>query len=80
MSAWDWVHEFERRASEKCDGRRLWLAGLFDSAYGFRETNPDLALNLFAEGRRLAEELQEPWWALFYDRWRVHALLHFKRD
>src|SRR5262249_14812440 len=24
--------------------------------------------------------LAEPWWALFYDQLRVHALLHFKQD
>jgi hypothetical protein len=37
-------------------------------------------LGLLAEGRALAEQLREPWWVLFFDHWRLQALLHFKYD
>ncbi len=80
MSMWGWILEFERQARAAGDRERLRLVQLDDEAYGFRETDPDRALALFDEGRRLAERLGEPWWVLYYRRWHVHALLHFKRD
>jgi hypothetical protein len=75
-----WIFEFERRAQAAGDRDRLRLVQLKDEAYAFRETDPDRALALFDEGRRLAERLAEPWWVLYYRRWHAHALMHFKRD
>jgi hypothetical protein len=77
---WGWIYEFERQALATGDRERLRLVRLDDEAYGFREIDPDRALALFDEGRRLAERLGEAWWVLYYRRWHVHALLHFKRD
>jgi len=37
-------------------------------------------MSLFEEGGRLARQLNEPWWALFYDDWRVTGMLFFQRD
>jgi hypothetical protein len=80
MDVWDWVDDFERQARARGDDRRLRLVSLHPEAYEHRETNPDRALALFEEGRRLACALREPWWVLFYDHWRATALMHFKRD
>src|SRR5262245_34571596 len=80
MSDLDWFDEYECDARRAGHGDRLRLAQLHRLAYAFRETGPDQALALLDEGRRLAERLREPWWALYYDQQRVHALLHFKQD
>jgi hypothetical protein len=80
MSLWDWIHEFERRARAAGDRERLRLVRIDDEAYSYRETDPAKALALFDEGKRLAQRLGESWWVLYYERWHVHALLHFQRD
>ncbi|HZT80212.1 MAG TPA: hypothetical protein VFA26_08320, partial [Gemmataceae bacterium] len=80
MSLMDWMGESIRDARQKNDRERLWLASAYGVAYQYRETNPDQALNLFAEAKQLADRLGEPWWALFYEHCKAHALLHFKRD
>jgi hypothetical protein len=81
MSAiWDWFDEFEWEAHRDGDVERARLGELHRQAYRFRESNPDRALALYAEGRLLAVRLREPWWVLYYDQQRVHALLHFKQD
>jgi len=80
MSAWDWFDEYEWRARGAGDPERALLGELHRDAYHFRESDPDRALALVARGRALAERLGEPWWVLYYDQQRVHALLHFKQD
>jgi hypothetical protein len=79
-STWDWFDEFEWEARAAGDGERALLGELHRRAYRFRESDPDQALALYQEGRQLAARLQEPWWVLYYDQQRVHALLHFKQD
>jgi hypothetical protein len=80
MSHFDWFDRFEIEALQAGDPERIRLARLHHQAYDQREADPDRALALIAEGRRLAERLRQPWWALYYDHYRVHALLHFKQD
>jgi hypothetical protein len=77
---WDWFDEFEWEAHRAGDVERARLGELHRLAYRFRESDPDRALTLYAEGRQLAARLREPWWVLYYDQQRVHALLHFKQD
>ena len=77
---WDWFDEFEWAARAAGDPERIALGELHRQAYRFRETDPDRALTLYAEGRQLAARLREPWWTLYYDQQRAHALLHFKQD
>jgi hypothetical protein len=80
MSVWDWVHEFRERAREAGDEERVRMSRLHNQAYELRETNPDRALAIYEEGSRLARVLEEAWWVLFYDHWRVVAMLFFQRD
>ncbi|MFO0928287.1 MAG: hypothetical protein U0736_14815 [Gemmataceae bacterium] len=80
MTESDWFDEYERAAWAAGDGDRVQLAGYHRAAYQYRESDPDRALTLLDEGRRLADQLNEPWWGLFYRQYRVHALLHFKAD
>lgn len=79
-SSTDWFDEYEYHALKAGDHERARLGRLHRESYRFRETDPGQALALIAEGRRLAETLREPWWVLYYDQQRVHALLHFEQD
>lgn len=76
----DWFNQYLRQALDEQNESKIRLAWLVGQAYEFRETDPDTALGMIAEGRALAEQLGEPWWMLHFDEYRVHALLHFKRD
>jgi hypothetical protein len=80
MSVWDWVREYRRDAAARGDAARLRLTRLEHDAADFMESDPDRALALLDEGRRLAVALHEPRWALFYDHWRLQVLLHHKCD
>src|SRR5688572_25435064 len=80
MSVWDWFHEFEREAWLRKDEERLRLLHYYHQGYQLRDRDPDQAFLLFVEARHLAQRLGQPWMALFYDEWRVTALMHFKRD
>jgi hypothetical protein len=80
MSVWDWVIEFNERAEADGDGDRMRLLQTYENASKFAKTDPDVMLGLLAEGRALAQQLGEPWWVLFFDHWRLQALLHFKYD
>ena len=80
MSNWDWFDEYEWHARLAGDADRVRLGELHRISYRYRETDPDQAVAILREGRELAGRLEEPWWALYYDQQRVHALLHFKQD
>lgn len=80
MSVWDWIVAFNEEAEANGDRERLRLLQIYDNASKFAKTDPDVMLGLLAEGRALAEQLEEPWWVLFFDHWRLQALLHFKYD
>src|SRR5262249_62189290 len=80
MSVWDWVIEFNAEAEARGDRDRQRLLPIFENASKFAKTDPDVMLGLLAEGRALAQQLDETWWVLFFDHWRLQALLHFKYD
>jgi hypothetical protein len=80
MSVWEWIDDFAARARSAGDQERLRLTGVLSDAYEYRHTDPDRMLALFAEGRRLAVVLHEPWWILFFDYWYVETLIYYKED
>jgi hypothetical protein len=80
MKMGDWLASEAQTIRQGGEPDRLRLLECYAQAYRARETNPDLAVGCFDEGRQLATKLGEPWWALFYAKERVDALLHFKRD
>jgi hypothetical protein len=80
MSVWDWIVEFNNKAEADGDRDRLRLLQIYENAAKFAKTDPDVMLGLLAEGKALARQLDEPWWVLFFDHWRLQALLHFKYD
>jgi hypothetical protein len=80
MSVWDWIIAFNNEAEDNGDRDRLRLLQIHEDASRFAKTDPDVMLGLLAEGKALAQQLEEPWWVLFFDHWRLQALLHFKYD
>jgi hypothetical protein len=80
MTIWDWIGEFYRDAVDKGDEQRQMLPMFQMQAYKHRETDPRLAQSMFEEGGKLARQLNEPWWVMIYDHWRVTGLLFFQRD
>lgn len=80
MTIWEWIAEFYKDAADKGDEQRMLLPQYQMAAYKQRETNPQLAQALFEEGSKLAKQLNEPWWVMIYDHWRVTGLLFFQRD
>ncbi len=80
MNVWDWIREYRAEALRAGDAQRVRLTEFHPRAYECRETDPDRALALYAEGRCLAQKLNEPCWVLFFDHWRLTMLIWFKRD
>jgi len=80
MTTEDWINECRRKALAEGDRSRQRLHDLHYRAWDFRETDPAQALALYDEGSRLAQQLNDPWWRLFYDNWRVNTLLFWMHD
>src|SRR5205085_6105613 len=80
MTVWDWINNYRYDAQRRGDRERIRLGEFHPRAYALREIDPDRALSLYDEGRRLALLLHEPLWVLFFEHWRVTMLLWFKQD
>jgi hypothetical protein len=80
MNLNDWLASQARDIADSGDADRLRMLGCYSRAFKLRETDPDGAFAAFTEGRQLAQRLDEPWWALYYEKYRIDALIHFKRD
>ncbi len=80
MNIWTWIHNFEIQAAANGDRARIRLSQLHGEAYSHRQNDPDVMLDLLEEGRRLAIQLREPWWVLFYEHWKLETLIYYKDD
>jgi hypothetical protein len=76
----DWIVERQQAYHDADDEQLFYLADGWNRAFKFRETDPDQAIQLFYEARQLAEQLEEPWWVMTADHWRLSAMMHFKKD
>jgi hypothetical protein len=80
MSVWDWVHEFASTAQATGDEERMRLVDLQQQAFQHGKANPELMLAALEEGRALAQRLDEPWWVLLFDHWRLQCYMHYLLD
>src|SRR5437764_6311824 len=80
MSVWNWIHEFADRAEEEGDEERVRLWELQQQAFIHGKNNPEMMLAALDEGRALAQQLNEPWWVLHFDHWRLQCLMHYQLD
>lgn len=77
---WD---EVSRRADvwySRNDRERPRLLELFEQAMRFRETDPDRQFDLLTKARDEAQRLAEPWWILFFEKWRLDSICAGKHD
>ncbi len=62
------------------DTQVLRLAQFYQQATACMEIDPDQALTLLARGQTLAQQTDQPWWALFFEHWQVAVNLFHKQD
>jgi hypothetical protein len=77
---WD---EFGRRVDAwraLGDRERLRLLDLYNQAMRLRETDPDRQFDLLTRARDEARRLEEPWWVLFLEKWRLDTITSGKHD
>jgi hypothetical protein len=80
MSIWDWFNRCCDDFQQARDRERLRMLAYHHEGFAYQETDPERAVALFTQGRNLAERLGEPWWVLFYDVWRVQAIIAYMKD
>jgi hypothetical protein len=80
MNVWQWVYAFEMRALEAGDFRRARLCQMHNEAYAHRQSQPRRMLEILEEGRREAIALQEPWWVLFFEHWKLETQIYYLED
>jgi hypothetical protein len=62
------------------DSERLQLTNHFHAGFACHETDTDRSFALFTRGRDEASHLQEPWWVLFFECWRLISLTSHSMD
>lgn len=77
---WSWIDDFYWRAIHHGDAQRQRLAQQHYTAWQLMESQPEQALTLLNDGIALANQLEENWWALFYDYWRTEAWVFYLRN
>ncbi len=76
-------HEYYRRIAvwrTARDSERLALADIFRAAGDSKETDTERSFALFTRGRDEARRLNEPWWVLFFENWRLNSLASDAED
>ncbi len=77
---WGWIDNFYRDAIFNGDSQRMRLATMHYDAWKLFESDPDQALSILDEGMRLAEDLGELWWRIYYTYWRTEAFVFYIGD
>jgi hypothetical protein len=80
MTLSEWLRDEAISARKEGDPDRIRMMDSYNNAFALRETDPDGAFAAFTEGQQIARRRNEPWWVLYYEKYRIDALMHFKRD
>ena len=79
-SFWQWMRDFHFRAVESGDIERQQLAILWESSVELSYERPDQKLAILDQAGALARRLNEPYWDLFFDHWKIEVLLYEKHQ
>jgi hypothetical protein len=81
QSLWGWFNNYEVNARLRGtpDMRKLPVTA-YKGWELLRNIEPDLALDIFRDGLKLAHDLNEPMWELFFDLWCCEILVYHKSD
>ncbi len=73
MSKWAWIQERVRDARARGDVRLLHVIALGQKAWSYRDTDPAKAQALYEESLRVAKQLGDPWWVMYYTQRKIQA-------
>ena len=79
-SAWNWIRDFYQAAARDGDAERLKLIDYHSRGFEVGHERPDERLAIYDAGRALAARLNEPWWEMFFEHWKIETLLFSKQD
>lgn len=74
------MRDFHFRAVETGDYERQQLAILWERSVEFSYERPDEKLAILEQASALARKLNEPYWELFFDHWKIEVLLYEKHQ
>jgi hypothetical protein len=80
MDIFGWVDERRREYARRKDQERFDLASVFHRAHVWGETDPDRYVAELKAAKLLAQEMEEPFWSLYYQAFYLEGLIHYKRD
>lgn len=80
MSIMNWAYEYHYQAMKDGDENRILVSDIYSLSISEMQKNPDYVIADLQQRSALARQLNEPWWVLFYDHWRLQCLLFYKRD
>lgn len=76
MNVSEWIMHFVSQALLKNDTQRLQLFRLLQQGDMMRATMPELAYDMYAQGRKLAEDLSESCWILLFAQRMAHICIY----
>ena len=79
-SFWQWMRDFHFRAVENGDFERMQLAILWERSVELSYERPDEKLAILEQAGALARKLNEPYWDMFFDHWKIEVLLYEKHQ
>lgn len=79
-SFWQWMRDFHFRAVENGDFERMQLAILWEQSVELSYERPDQKLAILEQAGVLARKLNEPYWDMFFDHWKIEVLLYEKHQ
>ena len=79
-SFWQWMRDFHWRAVQNGDAQRMQLAILWERSVELSYEQPDQKLAILDQAGALARRLNEPYWDLFFDHWKIEVLLYEKHQ
>ena len=74
------MRDFHFRAVQNGDFERQQLAILWESSVELSYERPDEKLAILDQAGALARRLNEPYWDLFFDHWKIEVLLYEKHQ
>ena len=72
------MRDFHWDAVQRGDRQRMQLAILWERSVALSYERPDEKLAIYEQARALAHQLNEPYWAMFFDHWKIEVLLYEK--
>lgn len=77
---WGWIDDYYHNAIIQGDLQKIQLATMHYDAWQRFETDPNAAMDMLDRGISIAQQLNEPWWEVYYDYWRTEAYVFYIGD